>query len=73
MLMGNKNLTQEFIKFFLIIGVLGSFTTFSTFSLESIELLVNKKFLLAFLYIFLSVSLCLLFTFIGLNLNKIIN
>ena len=73
MLVGNKNLTQEFIKFFLIIGVLGSFTTFSTFSLESIELLVNKKFLLAFLYIFLSVSLCLLFTFIGLNLNKIIN
>ncbi len=73
MLMGNKNLTQDFIKFFLIIGVLGSFTTFSTFSLESIELLVNKKFLLAFLYIFLSVSLCLLFTFIGLNLNKIIN
>ena len=71
--METKSLSQDFIKYLFIIGILGSFTTFSTFSLESIELLVNKKFLLPFLYIFLSVSLCLLFTFIGLNLNKIIN
>ena len=73
MLIGNKNLSQDFIKYFFIIGILGSFTTFSTFSLESIELLVNKKFFLASLYIFLSLSLCLLFTFLGLNLNKLIN
>ena len=73
MLIGNKNLSQDFIKFFFIIGILGSFTTFSTFSLESIELLINRKFFLAFLYMFLSVSLCLLFTFLGLNLNKLIN
>jgi len=73
MLIGNKNLSQDFIKFFFIIGILGSFTTFSTFSLESIELLINRKFFLAFLYMFLSLSLCLLFTFLGLNLNKLIN
>ena len=73
MLLGNKSLSQDFMKYFFIIGVLGSFTTFSTFSLESVELLVNRKFSLAFLYMFLSLFLCLLFTFLGLNLNKLVN
>ena len=73
MFVGNKNLSQDFIKYFFIIGILGSFTTFSAFSLETVELLVNKRFLLAFFYMFLSLSLCLLFTFLGLNLNKLIN
>jgi len=72
MLLGNKSLSQDFIKYFFIIGLLGSFTTFSTFSLESVELLVNKRFLLASFYMFLSLLLCLLFTFLGLNLNKLI-
>ena len=73
MLMETKNLSEDFIKYFLIIGVLGSFTTFSTFSIESVDLLLSKKFFNAFNYMFLSLSLCLLFTFIGLNFNKIIN
>ena len=73
MLIENKSFSQDFLKYFLVIGVLGSFTTFSAFSLETIELLVNKKYLLAFFYIFLSLFLCLLFTFLGLNLNKLIN
>ena len=71
--METKNLSSDYIKYFLIIGVLGSFTTFSTFSLESVDLLLSKKFLQAFSYMFLSFSLCLLFTYIGLNINKIIN
>tara|TARA_Y100001936_G_C16068379_1_gene668828 strand:- start:1594 stop:1965 length:372 start_codon:yes stop_codon:yes gene_type:complete len=69
-LMETKNLSSDYIKYFLIIGVLGSFTTFSTFSLESVDLLLNKKFLLAFSYMVLSLFLCLLFTFIGLNISK---
>ena len=73
MLMETKNLSEDFIRYFLIIGVLGSFTTFSTFSIESVDLLLSKKFFNAFFYMFLSLSLCLLFTFIGLNFNKIIN
>tara|TARA_Y100001970_G_scaffold21944_1_gene25225 strand:- start:1594 stop:1800 length:207 start_codon:yes stop_codon:yes gene_type:complete len=68
--METKNLSSDYIKYFLIIGVLGSFTTFSTFSLESVDLLLNKKFLLAFSYMVLSLFLCLLFTFIGLNISK---
>ena len=73
MLMETKNLSEDFIRYFLIIGVLGSFTTFSTFSIESVDLLLSKKFFNAFSYMFLSLTLCLLFTFIGLNFNKIIN
>ena len=72
-LIENKSFSQDFLKYFFIIGVLGSFTTFSTFSLETVELLINKKFILGFFYIFLSLFICLLFTFFGLNLNKIIS
>ena len=72
-LLENKSFSQDFLKYFFIIGILGSFTTFSTFSLETVDLLVNKRFLIAFFYIFLSLILCLLFTFLGLNFNKFIN
>jgi len=72
-LLENKSFSQDFLKYFFIIGILGSFTTFSAFSLEAIDLLVNKKFLIAFFYIFLSLFLCLIFTFLGLNFNKLVN
>ena len=72
-LLENKSFSQDFLKYFFIIGILGSFTTFSAFSLEAIDLLVNKRFLIAFFYIFLSLFLCLIFTFLGLNFNKLLN
>ena len=72
-LLENKSFSQDFIKYFFIIGILGSFTTFSAFSIETIELLTNKRFYIAFCYIFLSLFLCLIFTFLGLNFNKFIN
>ena len=73
MLLENKTFSQDFLKYFFIIGILGSFTTFSAFSLETVDLLVNKRYLIAFFYVFLSLSLCILFTFLGLNFNKLIN
>ena len=72
-LLENKSFSQDFLKYFFIIGILGSFTTFSAFSLEVIDLLVNKRFLIAFFYIFLSLFLCLIFTFLGLNFNKLVH
>jgi CrcB protein len=51
-LLENKSFSQDFLKYFFIIGILGSFTTFSAFSLETIDLLVNKRFLIAFFIYF---------------------
>ena len=67
----NKGISYLFIKYFLIIGILGSFTTFSAFSLEAIQLINDKKLFLLFIYIFLSISLCIFGAFFGFNINKI--
>ena len=67
----SRGASYIFIKYFLIIGILGSFTTFSTFSLETIQLVNDKKLFLSLVYIFLSISLCILGAFFGFNINKI--
>ena len=67
----NKGVSDVFIRYFLIIGILGSFTTFSTFSLETIQLINDKKFFLSLINIFLSISLCIFGAIIGFNINKI--
>ena len=67
----SRGTSYIFIKYFLIIGILGSFTTFSTFSLETIQLVNDKKLFLSLVYVFLSISLCILGAFFGFNINKI--
>ncbi len=66
-----KNFSEDFVKYFLIIGFLGSFTTFSAFSYEVIELFLSKKLFTSFLYIMLSIILCVAAAFIGMYINKI--
>jgi len=68
----SRGTSYIFIKYFLIIDILGSFTTFSTFSLETIQLVNDKKYFLSLVYIFLSISLCIFGAFCGLNINKIL-
>ena len=65
-----KNLSEDFIKFFLIIGVLGSFTTFSAFSYEVINLILSKKLIFSFIYISISVFVCILSAYLGMLINK---
>ena len=67
----SRDTSYIFIKYFLIIGILGSFTTFSTFSFETLQLVNDKKLFLSLVYIFLSISLCIFGAFFGFNLNKI--
>ena len=66
-----KNISSNIIKYFIIIGILGSFTTFSTFSYEVIDLLNHQKILISFFYIFTSLVTCLFFCYLGYNFNKI--
>tara|TARA_B100000674_G_scaffold398325_1_gene343384 strand:+ start:445 stop:801 length:357 start_codon:yes stop_codon:yes gene_type:complete len=66
-----KNIHEDFLKYFLIIGLLGSYTTFSTFSYEIIDMMIAKKFLLSLCYILFSIFLCLSATFFGLQIHKV--
>ena len=69
----SKTISEDVIRYFFIVGLLGSYTTFSAFSFESIELFMNKKIFLSFCYIILSIILCLIAAYIGLNFEKIIH
>ena len=66
----SKNLNENFVKFFLIIGLLGSFTTFSAFSFEVVNLIISKKNFIAFIYISVSIFVCILFAYLGMLINK---
>lgn len=63
--------SEILIKYFLIIGVLGSFTTFSAFSIEVIYFIKDEKVLLALLYILSSVILSILAAYLGFSTSKI--
>ena len=65
-----KNISEDFVKFFLIIGLLGSFTTFSAFSYESVNLIISKKFFISFFYISISIFVCIFSAYLGMLLNK---
>ncbi|HLD95372.1 MAG TPA: fluoride efflux transporter CrcB [Alphaproteobacteria bacterium] len=62
---------SETVRYFLITGFLGGFTTFSAFSLEFALLFEKSEFFLAYLYALLSVSLSILFFFMGEKVVKL--
>ena len=58
------------IKLALTTGLLGSFTTFSTFSSETISLISNQLYGMAFIYVLLSAIGGLLLSFVGYRLGS---
>jgi len=66
-----KNLSENFIKYFLIIGFLGSFTTFSAFSYEVVDLFLSKKIFLSLVYVIFSISFCIIAAYVGIYINKV--
>ena len=68
--LNNKEILEFFIKYLLIIGLLGSFTTFSAFSIETLNLYKQEGLSLSAFYIILSVIFSISAAYIGLNLIR---
>lgn len=68
----DKMVISPVMKAALTVGLCGGLTTFSTFSYELFDMIANARFLPAFLYILLSISLCLAAVWFGLNIGKIL-
>jgi len=69
-LMIERNLLSMEWRSVIMVGFLGAFTTFSTFSMETLTLLESGELSKALLNILLSVSLCLVATWVGLTIGR---
>ena len=56
--------------YLIVTGFLGSLTTFSGFSLEVVDMLMQKQWLVAVVYSFLSLFLCVAVTFMAIRLGQ---
>ena len=67
--LGNSLHDKDHYYYFIVIGFLGSFTTMSAFTYQTIDLF-NSNILIACPYIILTIFLCMLATYLGINFSK---
>lgn len=73
LLKNHFNYDDLIIKYFFMVGFLGSFTTFSAFSLETIEMINRGEFNYAFIYIIFTLFLNIFAVYLGINFNNYFN
>lgn len=69
-LFADKLPVSENLRLAVLVGFLGAFTTFSTFELEIFGLIRDNQFLIAFVYLFLSVLLGFIGVALGISLAR---
>ncbi|GMR00274.1 MAG: fluoride efflux transporter CrcB [Zetaproteobacteria bacterium] len=67
-----RSTTGELLRLAVTVGLLGAFTTFSTYSLESIRLMQSGAFGLAAANVLGQVFICLVLTWLGVQLARTI-
>lgn len=71
-LISEKMLLSVEARALLIVGFLGAFTTFSTFSLDTLLLIQQGFWLQACAYLMSSVLICVLATWLGMALTRLL-
>lgn len=66
----NKTHFHDTLKVAITVGFCGGLTTFSTFSWETFDLIKNGEIVLAMLYAFISILVCILAISLGAFLSK---
>lgn len=60
-----KDINQEFVRSFFMIGLFGAFTTWSTFSMETVVMMQNNEWFKALSYTMLTVGCCFIAFWLG--------
>jgi len=69
-----NNMLKSDYFLLLVVGICGGLTTFSAFSLENLNMIKSNEIFNSIIYILISVSLCIIITYLGYTLmNKILN
>ena len=72
-LLQEKSLFAEWLRPFLMVGLLGAFTTFSTFSLDTIRLLETGQVMTALSNVILSVVVAIGAAYVGVTLARMLS
>ncbi|MFN3196740.1 MAG: fluoride efflux transporter CrcB [Chlorobiota bacterium] len=65
----NEIFTNEQLRLFIIVGLLGGFTTFSSFSLEIVNMAQSGSYMVAVGYILSSIIIAIIFTLLGMKIG----